>query len=290
MKASDRGIILGVALVALAIGFYLLVLAPKREQASKLEGQIDDLHANISQQQQVASFGEQARQEFPRYYGRLVVLGKAVPAQADTSSLLVQLNSIADRSKVQMNSISLTQGTASSDGSTASTPAPTAPSPSTPSSSTGSTPPTSGGTPTGSSTASSTTASAAPVPATESSAATQPLGAVVGAAGLPTMPYELGFQGSFFDIANFIGGLDGLVTPVDGGTRVSPNGRLFTIDGFSLKGGAPGSSPQLDASFLVTTYVTPEQQGLTGGASSSGPAPVSPGETQVQPASAVVAK
>jgi hypothetical protein len=104
------------------------------------------------------------------------------------------------------------------------------------------------------------------------------------------MPYELGFKGSFFDVANFIGGLDGLVTPVDGGSRVSPNGRLFTIDGFSLAGGAPGSSPQLDASFLVTTYVTPEQQGLTGGASSSGPAPVSPGETQVQPASAVVAK
>jgi Tfp pilus assembly protein PilO len=289
VRASDRGIIFGVALVALAVGFYLLVLGPKRDEASQLNGQIDDLHASIAQQQQVASFGEQARQQFPRYYGRLVVLGKAVPAQADTSSMLVQLNSIADRSKVEMNSIALTQGGGSSDSSTASTPAP-APSASTPSgsSATGSTATT--GTPPAST--SSTAASSAPVPATESSAAAQPLGAVVGPAGLPTMPYELGFNGSFFDIANFIGGLDGLVTPVDNGTRVSPDGRLFTIDGFSLSGGEPGSSPNLDASFLVTTYVTPEQQGLTAGASSSGPAPVSPspGETQVQPASAVVAK
>jgi Tfp pilus assembly protein PilO len=289
MRPSDRGIIFGVALAALAIGFYLLILAPKRDQASKLNGQIDDLQASISQQQQVANFAEQARREFPRYYGRLVVLGKAVPAQADTSSMLVQLNSIADSSKIQLNSILLTQGGGSSDASSTSTPAPSTPSPSTPasSSSTGSSATSSGSTTTPSSTATST-----PAPATESSAATQPLGAVVGAAGLPTMPYELGFKGSFFDIANFIGGLDGLVTPVDGATRVSPNGRLFTIDGFSLEGGAPGSSPELDASFLVTTYVTPEEQGLTGGASSSGPAPVSPspGETQVQPASAVVAK
>jgi Tfp pilus assembly protein PilO len=289
MRPSERGIIVGLALAALAIGFYLLILAPKRDQASKLDGQIDDLNASISQQQQVANFAEEARREFPRYYGRLVVLGKAVPAQADTSSMLVQLNSIADRSKIQLNSIVLTQGGGSSDASSTSTPAPSTPSPSTPptSSSTASSATSSGSTTTPSSTATST-----PAPATESSAATQPLGAVVGAAGLPTMPYELGFKGSFFDIANFVGGLDGLVTPVDGATRVSPNGRLFTIDGFSLEGGAPGSSPELDASFLVTTYVTPEQQGLTGGASSSGPAPASPspGETQVQPASAVVAK
>jgi hypothetical protein len=284
MKSSDRGIIFGVVLVALAIGFYLLVLAPKRDKASELGGQIDDLQASISEQQQVASFAEQARREFPRYYGRLVVLGKAVPAQADTSSMLVQLNSIADRSKVQLNSIALTQG-APSDASTTS-PAPAAPSTPTPSASSATASP---GTSSGSATASAT-ASSTPVPATESSVATQPLGAVVGAAGLPTMPYELGFKGSFFDVANFIGGLDGLVTPVDHGTRVSPNGRLFTIDGFSLEGGAPGSSPELDADFLVTTYVTPEQQGLTAGASSSGPAPASPGETSVQPASAVVIK
>ncbi|MGC1814728.1 MAG: hypothetical protein WA696_11370, partial [Solirubrobacterales bacterium] len=123
------------------------------------------------------------------------------------------------------------------------------------------------------------------------SAATLPIGAVVGPGGLPTLPYDLTFRGTFFDISNFIGGIDGLVTPQDGGTQVSSDGRLFTVNGFALNGGAPGSSPKLDANFLVTTYVTPEEQGLTAGATPSGPAaPSAPGTPQAQPASAVVSK
>jgi hypothetical protein len=128
------------------------------------------------------------------------------------------------------------------------------------------------------------------VPATEASAASLPIGAVVGPAGLPTLPYDLAFRGTFFDISNFIGGLDGLVKPQDAGAQVSSNGRLFTINGFALTGGAPGSSPKLDATFLVTTYVTPQDQGLTAGASPGGPAPTAPSTPQVQPASAVVPK
>jgi Tfp pilus assembly protein PilO len=291
MKLSDRGIIFGIAIAGIAIAFYVLVLGPKRDQASELGSQIDDLNASITQQQQVADFAEQARREFPRYYGRLVVLGKAVPARADTSSMLVQLNSVADRSRIRLNSISLT-GTGSSAGASSTTSAPPATtsspaSPSSSSSTTGST--ASGSTSTSSGTVAASTSSS-PAPATESSAASQPLGAVVGAAGLPTLPYNLGFQGTFFDVADFIGGIDGLVTPQDDGARVSSNGRLFTIDGFSLQGGGPESSGKLDASFLVTTYVTPEDQGLTAGASPTGPAPTVPSEPQAQPASAAVAK
>jgi Tfp pilus assembly protein PilO len=283
MKASDRGIILGVAVVALAIAFYMLILAPKRDKASELSGQIDDLQASIAQQQQVAEFGEQARKDFPRYYGRLVVLGKAVPAQADTSSMLVQLNSITNHSKIRLNSISLAQGSGSSDSSSTTS---TTTAPPSPTSATG-TPSASASGTTGS-TSSSSTATAAPVPATEASAATQPLGAIVGAAGLPTLPYELGMQGSFFDVADFMGGLDDLVKPQNGGAEVASNGRLFTVDGFSLS--SLGAGGQLDASLLVNTYVTPEAQGLTAGASPSGPAPLTPGETETQPASAVAAK
>ncbi len=299
MRASERAIVFGVVLAALAIGFYVLVLGPQRDKASELSKQVDDLHASISREQQVADFAEQARREFPRYYGRLVVLGKAVPEQADTASMLVQLNSISSRSQVAFQGISLSQGsdsagTGTSSSSSATTTPPTSSSttPTTPAApaSTG----TSGAAP--STTASGTSGSAAPVsatpaPATEASAATLPIGAVVGPGGLPTLPYDLTFRGTFFDISNFIGGIDGLVTPQDGGTQVSSDGRLFTVNGFALNGGAPGSSPKLDANFLVTTYVTPEEQGLTAGATPSGPAaPSAPGTPQAQPASAVVSK
>ena len=275
------------------------MLGPQRDKASELSKQVDDLHASISREQQVADFAEQARREFPRYYGRLVVLGKAVPEEADTASMLVQLNSISSRSQVAFQGITLSQGsdsagTGTSSSSSATTTPPTSSSttPATPTApaSTGA----SGAAPT--TTASGTSGSAAPVsaapaPATEASAATLPIGAVVGPGGLPTLPYDLTFRGTFFDISNFIGGIDGLVTPQDGGTQVSSDGRLFTVNGFALNGGAPGSSPKLDANFLVTTYVTPEEQGLTAGATPSGPAaPSAPGTPQAQPASAVVSK
>ena len=301
MRASERAIVFGVVLAALAIGFYVLVLGPQRDKASELSKQVDDLHASISREQQVADFAEQARREFPRYYGRLVVLGKAVPEQADTASMLVQLNSISSRSLVAFQGISLSQGsesagtgTSSSSSATTTPPTSSTTTPATPSAPAATGSGSSGAAPT--TTASGTSGSAAPVsaapaPATEASAATLPIGAVVGPGGLPTLPYDLTFRGTFFDISNFIGGIDDLVTPQDGGTQVSSDGRLFTVNGFALNGGAPGSSPKLDANFLVTTYVTPEEQGLTAGATPSGPAaPSAPGTPQAQPASAVVSK
>jgi Tfp pilus assembly protein PilO len=301
MKVSDRAIVFGVLVVVLAIGFYLLLLAPKRQKASELNDQINQIHASISQQESVASYAEQARKEFPRYYGRLVVLGKAVPAQADTASMLVQLNSISGRNDLDFRSIELGgdagsagSGSSSSAGAATTTPSSSGAAPdatsTTPSASTSSVNSTGGGATSGGTSASTTATAAAPVPATESSAAALPIGAVVGPAGFPTLPYTLKFKGGFFDIANFIGGVDDLVQPTNSGLRLTPDGRLFTIDGFALNGGHPGSSPVLKASFAVTTYATPADQGLTLGASPSAPSPVSPGAAHAQPASAVVAK
>src|SRR4051794_33792222 len=110
MRSNERMIFVGVAIVALVAAFYLLVLGPKRDKASELGSQIDQLNASISASEGQASYGEQARQEFPKYYGRMVVLGKAVPSEADTASLLVQLNSIAQRSRTEFRAIALNQG------------------------------------------------------------------------------------------------------------------------------------------------------------------------------------
>lgn len=279
-------IFVGVAVVALAVGFYMLVLGPKREEASKLSDQVDSLNASITAAEQQVAYGEQARQDFPKYYGRMVVLGKAVPAEADTASLLVQVNSIADQSKTDFRAIALNQGAGSGGSSTTTAPAsPTSPTGAASTASTASSTTSTGST--GSTTAPAPTA--APAPATEATAAALPIGSVVGPAGLPTTAYSLSMRGGYFDVANFIGKVDDLVTPVAGGAQLSPDGRLLTINGFGLEVNGTGQSPQLKASFVVTAYSTGDQ-GLTLGASPSAPAPTSPGETQVQPASAVVAK
>jgi Tfp pilus assembly protein PilO len=296
VKASDKAVVFGVLVGVFAIGFFLMVLSPKRQKASELNDQIGQLHASISEQESVASFADQARKDFPRYYGRLVVLGKAVPQQADTASMLVQLNSITGRNHLDLQEIALakdaatagtgTSSTAATSTSTA-TPPTTSGTSTTPTASSGSTSATA---PTTSGAAVTSTADPVQAPATESAAATLPIGATVGPGGLATLPYTLNFTGGFFDISNFIGDIDGLVQPTDDGARVSPDGRLITIDGFSLNGGAPGSSPTLKANFSVTTYSAPAEQGLTLGASPSGPAPAAPGAAVAQPASAELAK
>ncbi len=285
MKGSDKAVVLGVLMAVLLVVFYLAVLAPKREKASQLGKDIDGLKAQVAQQEQTARFGEQARSHFPVYYGRLVVLGKAVPAQADTSSLLVELNGIAEHTNVQFRGISLDSSASGGATPAPSTPAPSASGTSTtpaPSGSDGST----GSSPSGSSTATATAATAA-APATEAGAANLPIGAAVGPAGLSTMPYNLVFRGTYFDVADFLKGLQDLIH-LRGNATVAADGRLLTIDGFSLS--QPHRNPDnplLKVAVRVTSYVAPASEGSTAGASPSGPAPVA--TTPTQPASATVA-
>ena len=127
MRSNERMIIVGVALVALAVGFYLMVLGPKRDKASELKDQVNQLNGSITAAQQQVSYGEQARKDFPKYYGRMVVLGKAVPAESDTASLLVQLNSLSDQSKVDLRAIALNGGGSEGGSGTATSSTPTSP-------------------------------------------------------------------------------------------------------------------------------------------------------------------
>jgi Tfp pilus assembly protein PilO len=273
VKGTDKTIILGVVMALVLAGFYFKVLGPKRDEASSLKQDNTELQAQIDQQKQVADFAEDARKHFAAYYGRMVVIGKAVPAEADTASLLVQLSGIAGDTDVSFDALELTAGSSS----TASAPAPT-----TSSSSSGTSTTSTTTTP-----ASSTTPTAATPAATEATAASLPLGASVGPAGLPTMPYQLTFSGKYFDVADFLKGVDDLVH--DRGDTVAADGRLLTIDGFSLSPSplSPPNDPTLDVKLSVTSYVTPEDQGLTAGATPGGPAPAIT-QPQAQPASATV--
>ena len=67
------------------------------------------------------------------------------------------------------------------------------------------------------------------------------------------------------------------------GDQVVANGRLLTIDGFALKAGGPGF-PTLDADFATTSYATPSDQGLTAGATPTGPASIPPSPRRPPPA------
>jgi hypothetical protein len=116
------------------------------------------------------------------------------------------------------------------------------------------------------------------VPPTEAAASLLPLGASIGTAGLGVMPYSLSFNGNFFQIADFIKGIDSLVHTW-AKSNIGVDGRLVTLDGFALNADSEEEAGEqkssgLKATFAVTTYVTPPSQSVTAGATHSAPAPV----------------
>ncbi len=158
-----------------------------------------------------------------------------MPSDDETPSLLVQVNHIANHAGVRFQTLKLeASGTEEAE---ASSPL--------------------------------STAEGETVSATEASASLLPLGAAIGPAGLAVMPYSLTFTGDFFKIADFIKGLDSLVKTTN--EKVGVDGRLVTINGFSLSEDSEAKFPALQANFSVTTYLTPPSEGTTAGASPEGP-------------------
>jgi Tfp pilus assembly protein PilO len=249
---SNNQLIIGILAVAgVAIAFWMFVLSPKREESKELAATAESLEASLAQHRSEVAQAEEARDDFPGAYRQLVVLGKAVPGDDDTSSLLVQLNGIAEGANVRFGEFKLS---ASSGEAPAPAPTPETAAPE----------------------ASGETITATAISPTEAAASTLPLGASIGPAGLGVMPYSLEFQGDFFHLAEFIKGLDSMVKTTN--DSVAVNGRLITIDGFSLKPDSNRGFPALEGSFSVTTYLTPPGQGVTGGAT-----PAGPGVTVVEP-------
>ncbi len=247
MSSSTRIVVAALAVVVLGGAFWLLVLGPPRQQASDLGNEVTKLQSSLAESQSQADEAVKARRKFPGNYQQLVVLGKAVPGSDETSSLLIQLNQVANRSHVQFDSIKL--GASSEESSSETTAAAPA----------------------------AASSSAKPVPPTEAAAALLPLGATVGAAGLGVMPYNLTFSGDFFHVADFIKGIDSLVETKKG-SHVAVDGRLMTLDGFALTPEEPGSS-HLQAAFSVTTYLVPPSQGIAAGASPAAPGSTVPAAT-----------
>lgn len=270
MKRNEQIILAILGVVGLIAGFWLLILSPKRDEASKLQDQVSQLQSSVSQAQQQVEVGEKARRSFGVDYRRLVVLGKAVPADSEQASLLVQLQHLAARSGVQFQAIDLAQsGDSSSTPPTTPTPPPPTDSSSSSSSSTTSD--------SSSSTTSSESSTVAAAPATEAVVSTLPIGATVGPAGLPVMDYDVDFTGEFFQIADFMQHVDSMVHTRDGSVDVQ--GRLLTVNGFTLEPSDSTNSltnPVLSAHLNVTTYLTPADQGLTAGATPTGPSSDTP--------------
>ena len=250
MTRRDRIIIAVVLSLAAVIGTWLLVIQPKRNQASQLGKQVSAAESQLASEQALVAQAVAARNQFASSYTELARLGEAVPTDDNVPSLIYQLQGAASGARVDFRSLVLQPASASTPLQTTSAPT-TTPSGKPTSSASNSTTPATGS-------AAAATALAAPLPP----------GASVGPAGFPEEQFAFTFQGNFFHLANFFKRLENFVIATN--RRVAVSGRLLTLNALSLGPGQQGF-PAITASLSATTYLVPGSQGLFNGATPSGP-------------------
>ncbi len=253
MTKRDRYILLVAGALALIAGYWFLALAPKRERLGTLDKDLVAAKQTLAQSEQEKLQFAQAQIQFPALYASLGRLGKAVPADEEMPSLLVQLNDAAARANVDFRSIELKLDLAEKLAAAATSVDQPAAAPGAPAAgATGAT----GATGTAGATATTATAGAVPTGA--------------GTGTLQPLPFQYKFQGSFYSLENLIHNVTRLVDRRNRELAIS--GRLIVIQGFALK--------RTKVTIVATTYMLPADQGLFAGATAAGPVGVTPGTPQ----------
>jgi len=288
-----------VAVLGLIGAFWFMMLSPKRSELSKLNSKASESQAALASARGEAQEFAKARQNFPTDYTTVTRLGKAVPADPDIPSLVVQLDRAANKAGMDFRKLTSESGNADSGTATpANTPPPTASADSS-AGATGASGTTSSGTTgaagaTGDAAAgaSASASASATAPADATATATAPLGVEVGPAGLSLTKFTFIFQGSFFHMADLLHNIRSLVQQRNRQLLVS--GRLITVGGIAMAKGDKGF-PQVKVTVSADAYLLPASQGLFAGATTAGPAdataatpspPASPGPSA--PPAAVV--
>ena len=117
MTGRDRIVIVVLAALAVVAAAWLLVLAPEREKASKVGGEVSTAQAQLSTAQNEVNAARSAEAGYPAAYTSLVSLGKAVPTGQEVPSLIFQLEQASNRKQVEFSSITSGGGSSGSSGS-----------------------------------------------------------------------------------------------------------------------------------------------------------------------------
>jgi hypothetical protein len=120
VTARDRRVIVVVVCLVAIVGSWLMVIQPKRGQASRLGGQVNAAQSKLDSDRSALAADQAARSSFASSYATLVKLGAAVPADDNVPSLIYQLQAAANSSKVDFRDLTLVPGGSS-------TPAPATP-------------------------------------------------------------------------------------------------------------------------------------------------------------------
>jgi Tfp pilus assembly protein PilO len=115
MTGRDRMVLIGVVVLAVLAGAWLLVVSPERQQAGKLDAQVSEARAQLVSAEGLLSNARSAQTQYAAAYASLVSLGKAVPTSDEVPSLIYQLAQASHQKRVEFSSI--TSGSTSGAGS-----------------------------------------------------------------------------------------------------------------------------------------------------------------------------
>jgi Tfp pilus assembly protein PilO len=297
MSGRDRKLLMGLAPIVLLVAFWFLLFSPKREAAATAKTELTQQQERLDAAKATVAQATGAKTSFAADYGEIVRLGKAIPAQVDMPSLLLQLDGAARGTGIKFTKI--TAGARESVvAPVEAPPAASAGSDTTSTSTSSSAPPVAAGGETAQSAPGGATEAANNAAATsntqaaaasgvdpadaQTSTSTREGGLPVGGGaatggataapapvGLDTVPLELEFTGEFFHLADFFHQVKRFVHVVN--NNVVVNGRLVTIQSVKYASTAD-TFPVLTAEMTATVYLTPQAQGVTAGATPAGPA------------------
>jgi Tfp pilus assembly protein PilO len=232
-------ILIAVVAMGLAVcAFYFLALGPKRKEVAKLDTDIAAQQAELAQAQQQLATYEKARKSYKSNYATLARLGKAVPADDDVRSLLVQLESASEGTGVEFQKIELGSGLAGADASSA----------------------------------------ASSSAATDDTLAKAPGAVEVAGGALSAMPFTFTFTGGYFDLNTFFAKLEHFVTvnnrKIDATGRLL---RLESVAIGPASTGFPAMQAQIGAATYLVPPVEPVQGAKAPGTTqNAGTTPTSP--------------
>ena len=271
----DKKILTLLVPVVLIAAYWFLLFAPKREESAAIQETLAQAEAELqTAESQVASVAG-AKADFGSDYRTVIRLGKAVPSTVDMPSLMVQLDRAARGTGIDFDKIATGERAA-------------APAAQPPAGGKAPPPPASGPgqakqaaqTATNQANTTGTTGGAQPASGATPNGGTPPPGAA--APGLESIPLDFTFTGTFFDLADFFHRMKRFVRVANDDIVV--RGRLMTIDGFNWTA-VPDKWPNLTAEVRATVYLAPKAEGVSAGATPTGPgaAPSTPASNGAAP-------
>lgn len=285
ITARDRKIILAIVPLIVLLGYWFVVLAPKRTESNRVAEELSKAQsARDEAEQQVAQLNA-AKASFATDYATVIRLGKAIPTSVDMPSLLVQLDRAARGTGISLQDFK--PGAPSAPGSSSSGSAQSSPVG-------GGANPAAAGAPkangpiggtaqhagnavnkaNGQEQANADTANATGGEPAGTTATTAP--------GLLSVPLTFSVSGGYFGLSDFLHRMKRFVRVVN--DQIVVRGRLLTIERFSFAR-PDAKATGLKAEVTATIYLTPPDQGTTAGATPAGPAAASPSDASSTPPS-----